>query len=102
MFLGRVIGTCVATQKVAGWRACVSSWWSRGSVGQDVGRALRGGDTVNAGRARSSTGSARARASLALEEAFVPVDAAIIGLVDEIDRPGARGFLRGRDDLRTP
>ena len=37
----------------------------------------------------------------ALEEAFVPVDAAIVGLIDEVDVVRERGlsFVRGRDDL---
>lgn len=56
-------------------------------------------DTVGAGPGEVVFLVGAREAALALEESFVPVDAAIVGLVDEVDRPAQKGFLRGRDDV---
>lgn len=101
MFLGRVIGTCVATQKSAGLggvRLLVLE--PIDSSGQRIGDPFVAADPVSAGPGEVVYWVGAREAALALDEAFVPVDAAIVGLVDEIDVAPGRGgaFLRGRDD----
>ncbi len=89
MDLGRVIGTVVATQKVAGLdgiRLLVVQPIE--PDGSDRGRPLVAADAVRSsgpGEIVWLTGSREA--SLALPEPFVPVDAAVVGIVDEIHEP---------------
>ncbi len=102
MYLGRVIGTCVATQKyqgLGGVRLLVVE--PVDATGKAVGAPIVAADTVSAGEGEVVFLVGAREAALALEEAFVPVDAAIVGLVDEAWRDDQRaGFLRGRDDAR--
>lgn len=87
MQLGRVIGTVVATQKVAGLDGV------KFLIVQplDRQRAPRGEPVVAAdGVAMAGPGElvyivASREASLALPEKFVPVDHAIVGIVDQVD-----------------
>ena len=85
MYLGKVVGTVVAETKY------------EGLTGQklllvqplDEHRAPSGGlevavDTVRAGRGDLVFLVGSREAALALEESFVPVDAAIVGIVDDI------------------
>ena len=63
--------------------------------------AIIAADTVSAGPGELVFLVGAREASLALEQPFVPIDAAIVGLVDEVHlADGAKGFLRGRDDVR--
>lgn len=103
MYLGRVIGTCVATQKAPGLdgvRLLVVEPIDPG--GKTTGSPFIAADTVSAGPGEVVFLVGAREAALALEESFVPIDAAIVGLVDEAHRPGSRGFLRGRDDGKRP
>ncbi len=88
MYLGRVMGTVVASTKV------------EGLAGQklllvqplDDQRAPVGGlevavDTVRAGSGDLVFLVGSREAALALEESFVPVDAAIVGIVDHVGVP---------------
>lgn len=92
MYLGRVIGSCVASRKYAGLEGI------KLLVVQPLGRdrAPRGEPQVAVDVAQAGPGdfvflvSAR-EASHALEEAFVPVDAAVVGIVDALDQPGEAG-----------
>ncbi len=101
MQLARVIGTCVATQKypgLGGVRLLVVE--PVDAAGKTTGAPLIAADTVSAGEGEVVFLVGAREASLALDEAFVPVDAAIVGLVDEAWREDQkRGFLRGRDDV---
>ncbi|MEI8259079.1 MAG: EutN/CcmL family microcompartment protein [Deltaproteobacteria bacterium] len=103
MFLGRVIGTCVATQKsegLTGVRLLVLE--PIDASGKRSGDPFVAADPVSAGPGEVVYWVGAREAALALEESFVPVDAAIVGLVDEIDVVSGKGrpFLRGRDDRR--
>jgi ethanolamine utilization protein EutN len=103
MMLGRVIGTCVATQKsdgLAGVRLLVVE--PIDPAGARSGDPFVAADTVGAGPGEVIYYVGAREAALALEESFVPIDAAIVGLVDEVDVLADRGrpFLRGRDDAR--
>src|SRR4051812_31110728 len=98
MMLGRVIGTCVASQKSAGLegvRLLVVEPIDPG--GKRTGDPFVAADTVSAGPGEVVYYVGAREAALALEESFVPVDAAIVGLVDEIDVLKGKGkhFLRG-------
>jgi len=88
MYLGRVIGTVVATQKcegLAGQKLLV--------VTPLDARLQRNGDdqvavdTVRAGRGDLVYLVGSREAALALDPWFVPVDAAIVGIVDDVQGP---------------
>jgi ethanolamine utilization protein EutN len=103
MFLGRVIGTCVATHKsdgLDGVRLLVLE--PIDASGTRTGGPFVAADPISAGPGEVVYWVGAREAALALEESFVPVDAAIVGLVDEIDVIKGRGkhFLRGRDDVK--
>ncbi len=103
MFLGRVIGTCVATQKsegLEGVRLLVLE--PIDAHGTRTGDPFVAADPIGTGPGEVVYWVGAREAALALEESFVPVDAAIVGLVDEIDVLKGRGkhFVRGRDDVK--
>lgn len=87
MYLGRITGTVVATQKVEGLAGIKlllvqpldEAQRPRGSEEVAV-------DTVQAGPGDVVTLVGSREACLALDNTFVPVDAAIIGVVDAVDR----------------
>jgi ethanolamine utilization protein EutN len=86
MYLGRVIGTCVASRKYEGLEGV------KLLVVQplDRNRAPKGRPEIACDTAKAGPGDfvflvGAREASHALEEAFVPVDAAIVGIVDDLD-----------------
>ncbi len=85
MVLGRVVGTVVAEVKAEGLRG------QKLLLVQPLDDAKRpsGGlevavDTVRAGPGDLVFLATSREAALALEESFVPVDAAIVGIVDQV------------------
>jgi ethanolamine utilization protein EutN len=86
MYLGRVIGTVVAERKYEGLEGCkllvVEPLDHRGKATREPEVAV---DTVRAGLGDLVFLVGSREAALALEPWFVPVDAAIIGIVDDID-----------------
>ncbi len=86
MYLGRVIGTVVATQKCAGLEGkkmlLVTPLDHRLARSGDDQVAI---DTVRAGDGDLVYLVGSREAALALDPWFVPVDAAIVGIVDDID-----------------
>jgi ethanolamine utilization protein EutN len=89
MQFGRVIGTLVATNKVeglAGVKFLVVQPLNKHR--QPEGEPLIAADgTAQAGPGELVFMIYSREAALALEEWFVPVDAAITGIVDEVDVP---------------
>ncbi len=88
MYLGRVIGTCVATRKadgLTGVKLLVVQPLDRD--GGAIGRPQVACDTVKAGPGDFVYLVGAREASHALDDAFVPVDAAIVGIVDEVHQP---------------
>ena len=89
MKFARVIGTLVATEKYEGLEGV------KFLVVQELDRDLKpiGDPTIAAdGTAQAGPGMltyvvASREAALALQVKFVPVDLAIVGIVDEIDKP---------------
>ena len=88
MYLGRVVGTVVAERKVAGLVG------HKMLMVQPVddrlepsGRVHAAVDTVQAGDGDLVYLVSSREAALALEPSFVPVDAAIIGIVDDLHTP---------------
>ncbi len=86
MYLGRVIGTAVAQQKYEGLDGV------KLLIVQPVnhrlepnGEPIVAADTVRAGPGELVYLTQAREAALALERSFVPVDAAIIGIVDQLD-----------------
>jgi ethanolamine utilization protein EutN len=90
MYLGIVKGTVVAERKVSGLEGkkllLVQPVDDKGA---DTGELQVAVDTVQAGVGDVVYLVGSREAALALEPWFVPVDAAIVGIVDGIDTPGA-------------
>ena len=87
MYLGRVIGTCVADRKIEGsegLKFLVVQPLNRQEMPN--GRVQIAADTVQAGEGDLVYLVGSREASHALEQAYVPVDAAIVGIVDDIQR----------------
>jgi ethanolamine utilization protein EutN len=85
MYLGRVIGTVVATQKCEGLEGTkllvVTPLNHRLERAGDDQVAV---DTVRAGRGDLVYLVGSREAALALDPSFVPVDAAVVGIVDDV------------------
>ncbi len=88
MYLGRVIGTVVARRKVSGLEGAkflvVQPLCERL---QESGPTQVAVDTVQAGLGELVYLVGSREAALALDPYFVPVDAAIVGIVDGLHRP---------------
>jgi microcompartment protein CcmK/EutM len=87
MYLGRVIGTVVATRKYEGLEG------KKLLVVTPLDDAMKrtGGDQVAVDTVRAGHGDlvylvGSREAALALDPWFVPVDAAIVGIVDDVHR----------------
>lgn len=86
MYLGKVIGTCVATTKVDGLkgvRLLVVQPMNRSW--EPVGERQIAADTVQAGPGDRVFLVGSNEAAAAFRPALVPVDAAIVGHVDSVD-----------------
>lgn len=86
MYLGRVIGTVVATRKIAaleGIKLLVVQPVDH--AGQNNGAPEVATDTVRAGPGDLVSLVGSREASLGLEDTFAPVDSCIVGIVDEVD-----------------
>jgi ethanolamine utilization protein EutN len=90
MYLGRVIGTVVAERKAVGLEGqkllLVQPLDDRLQKTRDVEVAV---DTVQAGPEDLVYLVGSREAALALDPSFVPVDAAIVGIVDHVHREDA-------------
>ena len=90
MYLGRVIGTVVASVKYTGLEGArlliVEPVNDDGTVTGEPHAAV---DSTQAGPGDLVYLVGSREASLALEPSFVPVDAAIVGIVDHVDTPTA-------------
>ncbi len=88
MYFGRVIGSVVATRKyegLEGAKLLVVTPLDRRL--EPMGEPQVAVDTVRAGRGDLVYLVGAREAALALDPWFVPVDAAIIGIVDAVDTP---------------
>ena len=88
MYLGRVIGTVVATRKSAGLEGVPLLFVEPlDSKLQKTGEPQVAADATKVAGPQDLVYLVGSReAALALEETFVPVDAAIIGIVDQVSR----------------
>jgi microcompartment protein CcmK/EutM len=88
MYLGRVIGTVVASRKYAGLDGVPLLFVEPlDSKLQKNGEPQVAADATKVAGPRDLVYLVGSReASLALDEAFVPVDAAIVGIVDQVSR----------------
>ena len=88
MYLGRVIGSVVARQKVAGLEgASFLVVQPLNDELENTGPFQVAVDTVQAGPGELVYLVGSREAALALDPYFVPVDAAIVGIVDGLHRP---------------
>ena len=86
MYLGRVIGTVVCERKVPGLRGSrLLMVQPVDHRGEPTGPFEAAVDTVRAGPGDLVYLVGSREAAQALEDDFVPVDAAIVGLVDALD-----------------
>ncbi len=89
MYLGRVVGTIVATQKyegLQGQKLLIVAPLDHTLA--PAGEPHVAVDTVRAGHGDLVWLVGSREAALACEPWFVPVDAAIVGIVDQIDADG--------------
>jgi len=88
MYLGQVVGTCVAERKVIGLtgvKLLVVQPLDRQR--RPRGRLEVACDTVQAGPGDLVYLVGSREASHALEESYVPVDSAVVAIVDDLDAP---------------
>jgi ethanolamine utilization protein EutN len=86
MYLGKVIGTVVATRKYEGLEGVkLLLVQPLDHQGRPSGEPHAAADTVRAGLGELVYLVGSREASLALDPWFVPVDAAIVGIVDQLD-----------------
>lgn len=86
MYLGRVIGSVVASHKVPGLDGIkLMVVQPVDHSGENTGVPEVACDTVQAGPGDLVSLVGSREAALAMEEWFVPVDAAIVGIVDSVD-----------------
>jgi ethanolamine utilization protein EutN len=86
LFLARVIGTVVATQKVPGLEGIkLMVVVPLTPDGDDDGGPLVACDRAQAGVGDHVFCVNKREATLAMPDPFVPVDAAIVGIVDQVD-----------------
>src|SRR4029450_11344402 len=96
MCLARVIGRVVATRRVGGLDGVALQWVQPlDDAGAPTGRALVACAVVSSGPGDLVHFVDGREGALACPEKFVPVDAAILGLVEEAV---ARGKRIGRED----
>jgi ethanolamine utilization protein EutN len=85
MYLGRVIGTVVASRKAAGLTGIrLMAVMPINHDGTDRGGMIVAADAVNSGPGDIVHLVGSREASLAFADQFVPLDAAIVGVVDQI------------------
>ncbi len=86
MYLGRVIGSVVASQKMSGLEGQILLLVQPLDEHQKpCGPKEVAVDTVKAGPGSLVYLVGSREATLALEQTFVPVDAAIVGIVDDLE-----------------
>lgn len=91
MYLGIVKGTVVAERKASGLEGKkILLVQPVDEYQKPLGELQAAVDTVQAGEGDLVYLVGSREAALALDPWFVPVDAAIVGIVDGIDVPGAR------------
>ncbi len=87
MYLGQVLGTVVATRRTPGLEgAKLLVVQPVDDERRPTGKAEVAVDTVQAGRGDFVWLVGSREAALALAESFVPVDAAIVGIVEGVGR----------------
>jgi ethanolamine utilization protein EutN len=88
LFLARVIGTVVATVKAPGFEGMkllvIQPLDPKGKASGDAQVAV---DCAQAGPGELVYCVNKREATLAMPDPFAPVDAAIVGIVDQVERP---------------
>lgn len=86
MFIGKVIGTLVATEKSPGLTGVKLMWVQPlDALGEPAGDPVVATDSIGIGVGELGFCVLGREATFALEEKFVPVDAGIVGIVDRYD-----------------
>lgn len=97
MYLARVIGRVVATQRYPGLDGVGLQWIQPlDEQGEAMGDALVATQCVSAGPGDLVSFVDGREAALACPETFVPVDAAIIGFVEQVAVLGEIALREGR------
>lgn len=88
MILARVIGRVVSVRRSEGLDEATFQWIQPlDEAGEPAGRALVAADAVGAGIGDVVFFVDGREASMALPERFVPIDASIVGHVEEVGSP---------------
>jgi ethanolamine utilization protein EutN len=102
MYLARVIGRVVATQRVAGLEDATLQWIQPlGERGERAGRALVACAVVPSGPGDLVHFVDGREGALACAPSFVPVDAAIVGFVEEAVAEGRRIGAEPSEEQKT-
>lgn len=92
MDLARVIGSMEATVKYAGLEGVKLLWVQPlNEDGEDAGSPLVACDATQAGVGETVFYCGGREAALAFAETFVPVDASVVAIVDDVHLPEIRG-----------
>lgn len=99
MYLARVIGNVVSTRKVPGLDGIrLLLVQPVAEDGKDRGKPLTAADVTQAGPGDLVHVTSSREAALAMPDPFVPVDAAIIAIVDRVDGVPADDLLAAKAD----
>lgn len=102
MYLGKVIGTVVADRKVANLEGKKFLLVQPLDENQEPnGSKEVAVDTVQAGPGDLVTLVGSREAALGLEPSFVPVDAAIVGIIDDLQNYADTGSTKKRSRKKT-
>ncbi len=96
MYLARVIGTVVATQKVPGLEGIrLLLVQPVDEAGHDRGKPVAAADLTQAGPGDLVHVTTSREAAIAMPDPFVPVDAAILSIVDHVHVEAAPAKKKG-------
>ena len=99
MYLGRVIGRVVATRRVAGLAGeRLLIVMPLDETGEAAGESVVACDVVDSGPGDVVHVCDGREATLALRERFVPIDATIVGHVEEFEHDGPGPQVRVAED----
>lgn len=97
MFLGRILGSIVATAKVASLEGVpLLLMQPLDEELHPAGEAIVVADSLGVGRGEIVYWEGGRQASFALKESFAPVDAAVVGIVDSLGKVVSTGRGRSR------
>ena len=103
MFLGQVLGTVVASARYPGLEGVkLLIVQPLDHKRKPKGSAIVAVDTFQAGHGEIVFLEDGREASFTLQTTFVPIDAAVVGVVDMVDTVDSAGYHKGRNEIPSP